>query len=82
MPILKTSLATDSMHAGNQIWEANSMKAPGGASGDLPEAGQVQNTVHPAPVIEMIDGAVPVGGDQARVDGHYAPSPAVWKDTV
>lgn len=81
-PLLKTSLATDSMHAGNQIWESNSMKAPGGESGDLPPPGQAHSAVHPAPVIDMISPPVPVGTPKSRTDSGYTPSPLTWKETV
>lgn len=40
------SLATDSQHAGNQVWERSSMSAPGtdsGALGSKPGEGAIQN---------------------------------------
>jgi hypothetical protein len=81
MPLAKTSLATDSMLATNQIFESNSMKAPGGATADLPGRGELNATVHAAPVIEMIEPQVPVGTPQSRIDGAYVPSPLTWKET-
>ena len=82
MPLLKTSLATDSMLATNQIFESNGMKAPGGASGDLPDRGEINATVHSAPVIEMIDNTVPVGGPKETSLPAYTPSALEWKKTV
>jgi hypothetical protein len=80
MPLVKTSLATDSMLATNQIFESNSMKAPGGATADLPDRGELNATVHSAPVIE-IAGDVPVGTVPARWENTFTPSPVSWKET-
>lgn len=82
IPLLKTSLATDSMLATNQIFESNSMKAPGGASADLPDRGELNATVHAAPVIEMISNQVPVGGPKETSGPAYTPSALAWKKTV
>ena len=82
IPLLKTSLATDSMLATNQIFESNGMKAPGGASADLPDRGELNATVHAAPVIEMIENPVPVGGPKETSGPAYTPSALTWKKTV
>jgi hypothetical protein len=82
LPLAQTSLATDSMLATNQIFESNSMKAPGGASGDLPDRGELNATVHAAPVIEMIPDAVPVGGPKETGLPAYTPSALTWRKTV
>ncbi len=81
MPLAKTSLATDSMLATNQIFEANSMKAPGGATGDLPDRGELNATVHSAPVIEIAED-VPVGTVPVRWTDSFAPSSLSWKETT
>lgn len=53
--LAKNSLATDSMHAGNQVWDRNSMTAPGTDSADAglgskPGEGAIQD----APTIQEI----------------------------
>jgi hypothetical protein len=82
MPLARTSLATDSMLATNQIFESNSMKAPGGATADLPDRGELNATVHAAPVIEVMSPQLPVGTPPRRLSDTYTPGPVSWKETT
>lgn len=78
------SLATDSMHGGNQIWQRSSMSAPGGESGEF---GQFpgQNVVEDAPVIDQIKHTPTVMHPEAPpMNGNPYPrfavgGPAEWK---
>jgi hypothetical protein len=81
--LAKDSLATDSMHGGNQVWARTSMSAPGGASGDLGnDVGSA--VVVSAPVIEM-QGEIEPGTDgkpKARNSSGHAPGEPAWAKTT
>lgn len=78
------SLATDSQHAGNQVWPRNSMSAPGGASGDLGDQPNAKVVVDHTPQIEMQPLRRPGedGKPQASGQTSYNPGPLAWGKTT
>lgn len=82
--LAKDSLATNSMHGGNQVWANTAMTAPGGASGDL---GNDLNeaVVVDAPVIEMQEQIEPGTDGKPKTDtggGSYKPGAPDWGKTT
>lgn len=75
--LAKGSLATDSMHAGNQVWDRSSMSAPGtdsGALGTKPGEGAIQDP----PAIEEIGHTRTVLHPEAPpMEGSPYPRPAL-----
>ena len=74
-------LTPDSMHAGNQVWERNSMSAPGGASGDLGNNLGSAVVIH-APVIEAQDKTEPGDDGKPQPDDSWSAPPPSWKPTT
>lgn len=82
--LAKKSLATDSMHGGNQVWARTSMSADGsvsGALGDKPGEGAEQAS----PEIS-VTATLPIGTDgkpqASGQSGAYKPAAPRWVPTT